>query len=214
MHNLSKADCPCNEIEIHICLIWSKSKSVQTSDQVWQQTRWYWFSEIRDALLDLIAPKGPNSYIYEAKRFRFPCNCATSWCDGVINGVPGTRPSGEHEVGRGAPWDASLVSPCPWDASPVSHSGPLSLFFLGLFRENHNTSWLWLFIDCCPKSVPSHPASLPSEQFTLATKLQIHSSTVFLHLFLISLSDFFPKPCRFTICPGQPASSKRFFFSF
>lgn len=52
---------------------------------------------------------------------------------------------------------------------------------------------------------------LNQEKFTLVTKLLIHSINFLLHHFPISLSDFFAKPCGFTICSGQPESSKRLF---
>lgn len=133
---------------------------------------------------------------------------------------------GEHVEGFLAGWQRNqAVLEITWMASSLDGKEPLWCHPWGI---NHFWSSPLLALsllsqktvtppdfDCSSPAVQSlcltilYPFS--QEQFTLVTKLLIHSINFLLHLFLISLSDFFAQLRHFTICPGQPAPTKRSF---
>lgn len=185
-------------------------------------------SEVRGVRVDFNAPNCPNSSYLFMRRwdFIFLVTMLLPDVTVMINGVPGTRlcwracgrlprwmaeePGrvGDHVDGFLAGWQGATVVP------PLRHQSLLILpspCSFSPLSENCNTSWF----DCSSPAVQSlcltilYPFS--QEQFTLVTKLLIHSINFLLHLFLISLSDFFAQLRHFTICPGQPAPTKRSF---
>lgn len=140
----------------------------------------------------------------------------------MINGVPGT-----------GLWKASLLDgrgtrpcwrSCGWLPRWMAEE-PLWCHPWGI---NHFWSSLLLALSLLSQKTvppPDFDSSSPTvqslclailypfsqEQFTLVTKLLIHSINFLLHLFLISLSDFFAQLLHFTLCPGQHAPTKRSF---
>lgn len=127
-------------------------------------------------------------------RLHFPCNYATSWHDSDDKWGPRNRALLEI-MWMATSLDGKEPLWChPWGINYFWSSPLLSLslpFQKTVPPPDFDCSWPAVQSLCLTILCPF------SQKFTLVTKLPIHSVNFLLHLFLISLSDFFAKLCHF-----------------